>query len=104
VRDDGVPGLARHEREEAAAVEADEAEPMIGEIGGDTWQSIELDCPPGPTRPWHLIVGVCFGTDLPVTDDVVSCTFGHSEWLYKMDKAEWEERIQPIIKPRIVAL
>ena len=66
--------------------------------------SIELDCPPGGTRPWDLIVGVCEGTDLPVTDEVVFCWFGHSQWEFKMSDEEWAERIKPVIQPRIEAL
>jgi hypothetical protein len=67
-------------------------------------QTIELDCPPGMVRPWHLIVGVCEGTDLPVTGEKVPCMFGESVWEFDMAQAEWESRIQPIIKPRIEAL
>ena len=68
------------------------------------FQSIELDCPPGPLRPWDLIVSVCEGTDLKVSNDPVPCCFGHSEWVFEVDGDEWVEKIQPIIKPRIESL
>lgn len=67
-------------------------------------QTIELDCAPGPLRPWDLIVGVCEGTNLPVTNDPVPCFFGMAVWGFDIDRTVWEEQIQPVIKPRIEEL
>lgn len=67
-------------------------------------QSIELDCPPGATRPWDLIVWVCEGTDLPVTNDQVPCCFGLSSWVFDIPRDVWERDYQPIIIPRIKQL
>jgi hypothetical protein len=72
-----------------------------------TQQSIELDCPPGGVRPWDLIAGVVEGTSLilsPADLEPGHTFFGHRTWLFEMDEAEWAEKIQPIIKPRIEAL
>lgn len=69
-------------------------------------RTIELDCPPGMTRPWDLIVGVCKDTPLAdkVTNEQVPCFFGESVWAFDIDDETWETVIQPVIKPRIEAL
>lgn len=72
-------------------------------------QTITLDCAPGGTRPWHLIHAVIEGTGLtlsrPETDEDHSfCFFGSAEFEFDVDRAEWVERIQPIIRPRIQEL
>lgn len=66
-------------------------------------QTIELDCPPGSPRPGDLIDGVIEGTGLP-KQDPVSMLFGEWVWEYEMSEAEWEEKVKPVIKPRIEAL
>lgn len=66
-------------------------------------QTIELDCPPGGIRPGDLIGGVIEGTGLPEKEPS-SMFFGEWVWIYDMSQAEWEEKIQPVIKPRIEAL
>lgn len=65
--------------------------------------SIELDCAPGATRPWHLIVGVCKGTDLEkfVDDSNVGAFFGHARWPFKGFSCEEWNRIQGVTAPRI---
>jgi hypothetical protein len=71
-------------------------------------QSIDLDCPPGMPRPGDLIWGVIEDLDLdkvavePV-DDVVPF-FGNACYRFRMDRKEWEDRVQPIIKARITDL
>ena len=69
-------------------------------------QTIELDCPPGGIRPWDLIGNVIKDTGLEsqLPAKRPSAWFGHVEWDFVMDEAEWESQIQPIIKPRIEAL
>lgn len=72
-------------------------------------QTIELDCPPGNHRPWHLIHAIIEGTGLtlqkPETDDDHSATwFGHAVYGFEMGRDEWVTRIQPIVRPRIEAL
>jgi hypothetical protein len=44
--------------------------------------SIELDCPPGGTRPSHLITHVITDTGLPDRDPVSKC-FGNWTWDYR---------------------
>ena len=69
-------------------------------------ESIELDCPPGGIRPWHLIEGVVEGTGLKLTkaDLEPGAMFGHREWLFDVPRDKWVAEIQPVIKPRIEAL
>jgi hypothetical protein len=66
-------------------------------------QTIELDCPPGSPRPGDLIEGVIAGTGLELKE-AGSKLFGNWTWYYKMPEAEWAEKIQPVIGPRIEAL
>jgi hypothetical protein len=66
-------------------------------------ESIELDCPPGSPRPGDLISGVIAGTGLPESEPA-STFFGNWTWVYDMPRDEWEARIRPIIKPRIIKL
>lgn len=65
--------------------------------------TIDLDCPPGSPRPSDLIAGVIEGTGLTVPEGVVPF-FGNARYEWDHDETDWRERIQPIIKPRIVAL
>lgn len=69
-------------------------------------ESIELDCPPGATRPWDLIKGVIEGTilDTPSFKPGHSAFFGASSWQFDVPRDTWELIVQPIIKPRIEAL
>jgi hypothetical protein len=71
-----------------------------------TRQTIELDCPPGGTRPWDLIEGVVKDTPLTLTeaDLAEGAMFGHREWVFTMPQEQWESQVQPVIKPRIQAL
>jgi hypothetical protein len=66
-------------------------------------QTIDLDCAPGSLRPGDLIGSVLEGTGL-VAPETSSRFFGNWTWTFTMDRDEWVERIQPIIKPRIEAL
>jgi hypothetical protein len=66
-------------------------------------QTIDLDCPPGDPRPGDLIEGVLEGTGL-VAGEPVSKVFGNWCWEFDVPRAEWEERVQPVIRPRIEAL
>ena len=69
-------------------------------------QTIELDCPPGGIRPWDLIEAVVKGTVLTLSeeDKKPHALFGMQTWAFQMPEADWEELVQPIIKPRIEAL
>lgn len=66
-------------------------------------QTIDLDCAPGWPRPGDLIEGVLEGTGL-TAEEPVAKIFGNWTWVFEMERGEWVERIQPIIKPRIEAL
>jgi hypothetical protein len=66
-------------------------------------RTIDLDCPPGGIRPGDLIGGVLEGTDL-VAGEPVATFFGNWTWEFDVADNVWEEKIQPVIKPRIVAL
>lgn len=66
-------------------------------------QTIELDCPPGHTRPGDLIDAVLEGTGL-VAGETVSRFFGNWTWSFDVSRERWEREIQPIIRPRIEAL
>lgn len=67
--------------------------------------TIELDCPPGATRPGHLIEDVIAGTGLP-SRDPVSRLFGEWTWNYTdvPDIADLWPKIQPTLKERITKL
>lgn len=67
--------------------------------------TIELDCPPGGTRPGHLIGDVISGTGLP-TRDPVSKVFGEWTWDYSdvPDVAVLWPKIQDTLEERISAL
>jgi hypothetical protein len=66
-------------------------------------QTIELDCPPGNSRPGDLIEGVLEGTGLKVKDPV-SKFFGNWTWDYSEVPAEEWVKVRAITKPRIQAL
>lgn len=66
-------------------------------------QTIELDCPPGGTRPGDLIDGVIAGTGLPKRKDV-SRLFGEWTWDYSDIPEEMRKRAQPILGERIAKL
>jgi len=66
-------------------------------------QTIELDCPPGPTRPGHLIAGVIAGTGLEARETVSRC-FGNWAWDYSEVPAEEWEAIRPTLDKRITKL
>lgn len=66
-------------------------------------QTIELDCPPGGTRPGDLIGSVLEGTGLEVRDPI-STFFGCWEWDFKDVPAEKWEEVQAIVQPRVEAL
>jgi hypothetical protein len=66
-------------------------------------QTIELDCPPGSTRPKDLIEGILKDTGLTVTEHPTPM-FGYVQYSFDVDREEWTSRIQPIIKPRIMNL
>jgi len=67
--------------------------------------SIELDCPPGGTRPGDLISGVVAGTPAEaILGDTVSRFFGNWEWRFELDDKVWDEEVVPVVKPRIEAL
>lgn len=66
-------------------------------------ESIELDCPPGGTRPGDLIDGVLKGTGLKAGEPVAKF-FGNWEWQFDVAREKWETKIQPIVGPRIEAL
>ena len=67
-------------------------------------QTVELDCPPGATRPDDLIGGVVEGlrqTPPPVVSKAFGCwTFDFSD----VDAAAWQQLWLPTIEKRIVAL
>lgn len=69
--------------------------------------SIELDCPPGWTRPSNLIGGVLEGTGLDVTDfETGTPFFGHQTWILK-ESAEKDSIFlinKDIFKSRITEL
>jgi hypothetical protein len=70
----------------------------------DKRQTIELDCPPGATRPGNLIRSVIEGLGIePVTYDVTPF-FGCAEYVFVIDRETWETKYQPTIKARITAL
>jgi len=83
--------------------------PYYANEEGHSPHNIELDCPPGRARPWHLIHGIIEGTGLelsgPETDDNHSYVFLGAA-TYEFPSATCEEwiRIQSIIKRRITAL
>lgn len=66
-------------------------------------ETIDLDCYPGATRPADLIAGVLEGTGL-VADPNVTPFFGSAVYRFDVPRAEWELLIQPVIRPRIIAL
>ena len=66
-------------------------------------QTIDLDCAPGGIRPGDLINDVLADTGLTAGEPVATF-FGNWTWEFDVPREEWETRIQPIIKPRIVAL
>ncbi len=66
-------------------------------------QTIELDCPPGTTRPGDLIHGVIEGTGLE-TREAVTKIFGEWTWDYNDLSPEKWAKAQPILKERITAL
>jgi hypothetical protein len=70
---------------------------------GAVMETIDLDCPPGEPRPGDLIGMVLAGTGL-AAGETVGRFFGNWTWEFDVSREEWETRIQPIIKPRIVAL
>jgi hypothetical protein len=71
---------------------------------GSTY-TIELDCPPGGTRPGDLIGGVIAGTGLPDREPV-SKVFGNWTWDYS-DVSEISDlwpKIKDTLEQRITAL
>lgn len=66
-------------------------------------QTINLDCAPGSLRPGDLIDGVLEGTGLDAGEPV-GMFFGNWTWEFDVERERWVAEIQPIIKPRIVAL
>lgn len=66
-----------------------------------TYQTIDLDCPPGPTRPDDLIRGIIQDTGVqPVTYDVTPF-FGLATYTFDVDREVWVNEVQPVIRPRI---
>lgn len=66
-------------------------------------QTIELDCPPGNPRPGDLIQSVIDGTGLPHRE-AVSTFFGNWTWDYNDVNKELWDKVNHIIKERIVSL
>lgn len=72
--------------------------------------TIKLDCAPGSMRPGDLIGAVVKETILEKMreshpDATVGRFFGCWTWSFpSISQAEWNEKVRPIIKPRIVAL
>jgi hypothetical protein len=66
-------------------------------------QTIELDCPPGGTRPGHLIDAVIEGLGLGPREPIYK-VFGNWTWDYSdVDEAHWKA-VQPTLRERITAL
>jgi hypothetical protein len=69
--------------------------------------SIEMDCPPGATRPKHLIGEVLKDTGLDVSDfETGDPFFGHQIWILKKsaNKDELFTKSKPTFKERIETL
>ena len=66
-------------------------------------QTIELDCPLGPTRPGDLIMGVIEGTGLPFRETILRF-FGEWTWDYNDIPEEVWLKVKPILKERITSL
>ena len=66
-------------------------------------RTIELDCPPGGTRPGDLIANVIAGTGLEAREPV-SKLFGEWTWDYNDVPQEDWDRIKPVLAERIRAL
>lgn len=69
--------------------------------------SIELDCPPGPTRPWDLIGGVVRGTPLAAivaTMPRPHAFFGHARWPFAGFTCDEWDAIAKVTKPRVTRL
>lgn len=66
-------------------------------------QTIELDCPAGPTRPGDLIEKVLEGTGLPVKEPV-GMFFGHWTWDYSDVSPEVWKQAKERTGPRITSL
>lgn len=67
-------------------------------------ESIELDCPPGSTRPWDLIAGVVDGLGLELPAERPAAFFGCATWTFDVPRDEWVEKYQPTVKRRIEKL
>lgn len=66
-------------------------------------ETVDLDCYPGAPRPGDLIAGVLEGTGL-VADPDVTPFFGNAVYRFDIPRDVWERDIQPVIRPRIIAL
>lgn len=66
-------------------------------------QTIEIDCPPGGTRPGDLYPGVIEGTGLEVRESV-SRTFGNWVWDYSDVSPEIWTLAEPTLEKRITSL
>lgn len=72
-------------------------------------ETIDLDCPPGGTRPWDLIEGVIKGTPIEgmITREQAEkqgAFFGAAEYSFDFPRERWVAEVQPTIKERITAL
>lgn len=67
-------------------------------------ETIELDCAPGAPRPKDLIADVVKDTGLQLPEVHPTPFFGAVTYEFDVPREEWELLIQPVIKPRIVAL
>lgn len=69
---------------------------------------IEIDCPPGQLRPWHLIDDIIEGTGLTTdqnTDDShPHAFFGSCAWFFLVDDHKWDTEIAPMVGEKIKAL
>lgn len=64
--------------------------------------TIELDCPPGPTRPDNLLPHVIKDTGLEVEDfTITSKVFGNWEFTLKKEKQDTYEKCKNVIEERI---
>lgn len=82
--------------------------PYYSNEEGHNPHSIELDCPPGGTRPWDLIDYVLEGTGLTTTENSDAnhpyTFFGHATWLFPDTTCEHWVEVQKIVKPKIEKL
>jgi len=67
--------------------------------------TIEIDCPPGPSRPGDLLPGVIEGTGLIIKpQETVSRVFGNWTWKIPEDQEEVYKKVRDTIKERITSL